>query len=65
MFEFFETKKADDKNTLYSIATILSNLANAIPVKKPDEEMKKLAEYAKHHIPEENEKVSSSLYSEI
>jgi hypothetical protein len=35
----------------------LANLTNALPVKKPTEEMIKLAEYSKHHIPEEDEKV--------
>ena len=49
--------KKDDKNTLFSIATVLSNVSNAQPVKKPTDEMIKLAEYAKHHIPETNEKV--------
>ena len=52
---FFSLKK-DDKNTLFSIATILSNVSNSIPPKKPTEEMLKLAEYAKHHIPETHEK---------
>lgn len=52
----FELAKKDDKNVLFSIASILCNLSNANPTKKPTEEMLKLAEYAKHHIPEENEK---------
>lgn len=51
----YELTKRDDKNVLFSIATILSNCTNAQPVKKPTEEMIKLAEYAKHHIPETNE----------
>jgi hypothetical protein len=55
-------QQKDDKNTLFSIASILANLANAIPVKKPSEEMIKLAEYAKHHIPEVNEKDTESFF---
>lgn len=47
---------------LFSIASILSNVTNAMPVKKPTEEIKKLAEYAKHHIPEENEKDKEAFY---
>ena len=42
----------EDKNTLFSIASIISNVTNSIPPKKPTEEMLKLAEYAKHHVPE-------------
>jgi len=38
---------------------VLSNITNAQPAKKPTEEMIKLAEYAKHHIPETNEKVNN------
>ena len=49
--------KKGDKNTLYSIATIFVNLANAFEVKKPSEELLELAKYAKYHIPEEHEKV--------
>lgn len=52
----FELAKKDDKNILFSISSIFCNLTNANPAKKPTEEMVKLAEYAKHHIPEENEK---------
>jgi len=52
----YDLTKKDDKNTLFSIATILSNVSNSIPPKKPTEEMLKLAEYAKHHIPETHEK---------
>jgi hypothetical protein len=47
---------------LFSVATVLSNVTNAQPVKKPTEEMIKLAEYAKHHIPETNEKVTILSY---
>lgn len=54
--------KNDDKNTLFSIASVLANVANALPAKKPTEEMIKLAEYAKHHIPEENEKDKEPFY---
>jgi hypothetical protein len=50
---------------LYSISAILANLTNAIPVKKPTEEMIKLAEYSKHHIPEEDEKVFLDLYFSV
>lgn len=51
------TKKGEEeKNMLFSIATIFSNVSNAQPVTKPSEEMIKIAEYAKHHIPETNEK---------
>ena len=58
-FSFYipEKLKKDDKNTLFSIASIFSNVSNAIPPKKPTEEMLKLAEYAKHHVPETHEKV--------
>lgn len=52
----------DDKNTLFSIASVLINLANAVRREKPTEEMVKLAEYAKHHIPEENEKDKEAFY---
>ncbi|CAF0749986.1 unnamed protein product [Brachionus calyciflorus] len=58
----FELTKKDDKNTLFSIATVLTNLTNANPPKKPTEEMVKLAEYAKHHIPEENEKDKEKFF---
>ncbi len=44
--------KKEDKHTLFSISSVLSNVTNAIPPKKPTDEMLKLAEYAKHHIPE-------------
>ncbi len=47
---------------MFSVATVLSNVTNAQPVKKPTEEMIKLAEYAKHHIPETNEKVTILSY---
>lgn len=47
-----ELTNKEDKNTFFSIATVLSNVTNAIPPKKPSEEMLKIAEYAKHHIPE-------------
>ena len=49
---------------LYSIATIISNLSNAIPSQKPSEEMVKLAQYAKHHVPEEHEKEKEPFYKE-
>jgi hypothetical protein len=52
---YFHSQK-DDKNTLYSVATVLANVCNAYEVKKPDPEMIELAKYAKHHIPEENAK---------
>lgn len=48
----FDLTKKEDKNTLFSIASVFSNVTNAIPPKKPTDEMLKLAEYAKHHIPE-------------
>lgn len=50
----FDMCKKEDTNTLFSIASVLSNVSNSIPPKKPTDEMIKLAEYAKHHIPEEH-----------
>ena len=58
----YELTKREDKHTLYSIATVLSNMCNAQPTKKPTEEMVKLAEYAKHHIPAENAKDGETFY---
>ena len=58
----YDLAKKDDKNTLYSISMVLSNISNAQPVKKPTDEMKKLAEYAKHHVPEEHEKDKEEAY---
>ncbi|RMZ96061.1 hypothetical protein BpHYR1_001189 [Brachionus plicatilis] len=58
----FELANSDDKNILFSIASILANVTNANAAKKPSEEMIKLAEYAKHHIPEENEKDKEIYY---
>ena len=42
----------------------MSNLSNAQPREKPTEELKKLAEYAKHHVPEEDEKDKEKYYME-
>lgn len=47
---------------MFSIASILANLSNALPAVKPTEELKKLAEYAKHHIPEVDEKDKEPYY---
>lgn len=58
----FELTKKEDKNTLFSIASVLSNVTNAIPPKKPTEEMLKLAEYAKHHVPEVHKFDSENYY---
>ncbi len=60
--ELFELVKKDDKNTLYSIATILYNVCNAKELKKIDPEMIELAKYAKHHIPEEHEKDKEAFF---
>lgn len=54
--------KSEDKNTLFSIASILANVMNSIPQQKPSEEIKKLAEYAKHHVPEEDELDREAFY---
>lgn len=58
----YDLTKKDDKNTLFSVASIFSNVSNAIPPKKPTEEMLKLAEYAKHHVPETHEKEKEVYY---
>jgi hypothetical protein len=42
----------------------LANLANAHQREKPTEELKKLAEYAKHHVPEEDEKDKEKFFNE-
>lgn len=52
----YSLTKKDDKNTLYSVATILANLCNAYEIKKPDPELIELAKYAKHHVPELHER---------
>lgn len=58
----YDLTKKDDKNTLFSVASIFSNVSNAIPPKKPTEEMIKLANYAKHHVPEMHEKEKEVYY---
>ncbi|KAL7674454.1 hypothetical protein ACOME3_000735 [Neoechinorhynchus agilis] len=48
-----EAEKAEhgSQETAFSATVIISNLSNAEPLKRPDEEMVKLAKYAQHHIP--------------
>lgn len=53
-----DIKQNEDSNTLYSVASIMTNLSNAYDVTKPNQEMIELAKYAKYHIPEDHEKVS-------
>ncbi len=46
-----------DKGTVYPVGQILVNVTNSYEVKKPEPEMLELAKFAKHHVPEEHEKV--------
>jgi hypothetical protein len=58
----YKLAQSEDKNVLFSIASVLSNLSNSQPREKPSEEMIKLAEYAKHHVPEEDEKDTEKFF---
>lgn len=46
-----------DKGTTYPVAQILVNCANAYDKKEVEPELVELAKFAKHHVPEEHEKV--------
>ena len=46
-----------DKGILYPVAQVLVNLTNSYEKKDPDPELVELAKFAKHHVPEEHDKV--------
>lgn len=50
-----ELAKTGDQSALYGVVTTLVNLVNAYEKQEILPELKQLAEYAKHHIPEEHE----------
>ncbi|KAI0982919.1 hypothetical protein GJ496_003778 [Pomphorhynchus laevis] len=49
---FSLVKKDPLPSTCFTVCSIIFNLSNAEVIKKPDEEMIKLAKYSKQHIPE-------------
>ena len=50
-----------DKGTAYPVAQILVNCANAYDKKEVEPELVELAKFAKHHVPEDHEKVICQL----
>ncbi|XP_055614210.1 protein unc-45 homolog B [Uranotaenia lowii] len=50
-----ELAKTGDQSVIYGVVTTLVNLVNAYEKQEILPEMKKLAQFAKHHIPEEHE----------
>ena len=50
-----EIAKTGDMNCLYGVTTSFVNICNAYDKQEIDEEMVKLAQFAKHHVPEEHE----------
>jgi len=54
--------KIRDKAILYPVAQVFVNLANCYEKKEIEPEMLELAKFSKQHVPEEHEKVRTSVH---